>query len=187
MRTQSITLVSTMHSLLTPFFTLQKTSGSANSAEEISLVATLNESISTCIPTSLWRRRSSPSLNCTMRSRWPPRYSTSSNVSCRGKRWTIESKLSRPSIRSNNKQIFYKIRMNAKNWLYILIQGELQRRVVPIQAAILTKVVISQVTSTSQILLFHRQLSYNRSILSAKQNNWDKIRERYIPSSTISS
>ncbi len=55
--------------------------------------------------------------------------------------------------------------MNAKNWLYILIQGEPQRRVAPILAA------ISQVILMSQILLFHRQLSYNKNILSGKQNN----------------
>ena len=187
MKTQSITLVSTTHPILTPFLSsLQKTSGT-NLVEAISLVATLNESISTCIPTSLWRRRSFRSLNCSMRSRWPPKYSMNSSVSSRSKRWTIENKLCRPSIRSNNKQIFYRTRMNAKNLLYIPILEELQRRVAPILAAISTKVVTSQVILTSQILLFHRQLSYNRNILSAKQNNWDKRRERYILSSIISS
>lgn len=150
-------------------------------AEANNIVETLNEPISTCIPTTLWRRGNFRSLNYSLRSRWPPKYSMNSNVSSRRRRCTIENKLYRPSIRSNNKQIFYRTRMNAKNWLYILIQGEPQRRVAPILAA------ISQVILMSQILLFHRQLSYNKNILSGKQNNWDKTRERYILSSIISS
>ena len=146
MKTQwisSTTLVSTTQSLLAPILTsfpvLQTTIGT-NLVQEINSVETLTESISTCIPTSLWRRRSFRSLNYSTRSRWPPKCSMNSNASSRSKRWRIESKLSRPSIRSNNKLIFYRTRMNAKNWLYILIQEELQRRVAPILAAISTRV-----------------------------------------------